>query len=155
VVLDVGTNNHALLDDPLFDINGLLVTSRTDLAEFQKPFAQDRAPVSTLVGAVKALRPTGIIGVSAAQKLFTREVIEAMAAINQRPIVFPCSNPPRAASAPPKKRIAGPAAGPSSPVAAHSHRSKSPVPDSSPARETTSTSSRRWAWPSMQPKPPE
>ena len=27
----------------LFDINGLLVTSRTDLAEFQKPFAQDRA----------------------------------------------------------------------------------------------------------------
>ena len=39
----------------LFDINGLLVTSRTDLADFQKPFAQDRAPISTFVEAVEAL----------------------------------------------------------------------------------------------------
>src|SRR5689334_2227139 len=77
----------------LFDINGLLVTSRTDLADFQKPFAHDRAPVSSFVGAVKALRPTAIIGVSTVPKLFTREVIEAMAEINQRPIIFPYSNP--------------------------------------------------------------
>ena len=77
----------------LFDINGLLVSSRTDLAEFQKPFAQDRAPVSTFVEAVEAVRPTGIIGVSAVPKLFNREVIEAMARINQRPIIFPYSNP--------------------------------------------------------------
>src|SRR5690348_14885559 len=77
----------------LFDINGLLVTSRTDLADFQKPFAQDRAPVSTFVEAVKAVRPTGIIGVSTVPKLFTREVIEAMAEINERPIIFPYSNP--------------------------------------------------------------
>jgi malate dehydrogenase (oxaloacetate-decarboxylating)(NADP+) len=77
----------------LFDINGLLVTSRTDLAEFQKPFALERAPVSTFVEAVKAVRPTGIIGVSAVPKLFTREVIEAMADINERPIIFPYSNP--------------------------------------------------------------
>ena len=74
-------------------MNGLLVTGRTDLAEFQKPFAQDRAPVSTFVEAVKALRPTGIIGVSTVPKLFTREVIEAMARINERPIIFPYSNP--------------------------------------------------------------
>src|SRR6202167_5968420 len=45
----------------LFDIHGLLVTAREDLAQFQKPFAQDRASVSTFVDAVKALRPTGII----------------------------------------------------------------------------------------------
>jgi malate dehydrogenase (oxaloacetate-decarboxylating)(NADP+) len=77
----------------LFDINGLVVTDRTDLAEFQKPFAQDRAPVSTFVGAIEALRPTGIVGVSAVPKLFTREVIEAMARINERPIIFPYSNP--------------------------------------------------------------
>jgi malate dehydrogenase (oxaloacetate-decarboxylating)(NADP+) len=79
--------------NPLFDINGLLVNSRTDLADFQKPFALDHAPVSTFVDAVKALRPTGIIGVSTVPKLFTREVIEAMAAINERPIIFPYSNP--------------------------------------------------------------
>ena len=77
----------------LFDVNGLLVTGRTDLANFQKPFAQDRAPVSSFVEAIKALRPTGIIGVSTVPKLFTREVIEAMASINQRPIIFPYSNP--------------------------------------------------------------
>ena len=67
----------------LFDVNGLLTTSRTDLAEFQKPFAQDRAPISTFVEAVKALKPTGIIGVSGMPKLFNREVIEAMAEINR------------------------------------------------------------------------
>ena len=77
----------------LFDINGLLVTSRKDLAEFQQPFAQDHAPIPTFVEAVKALKPTGIIGVSAVPKLFNREVIETMAELNQRPIIFPYSNP--------------------------------------------------------------
>src|SRR5712672_3553432 len=77
----------------LFDINGLLVSSRTDLADFQKPFAQDRPPIGTFVEAVKALRPTAIIGVSAVPKLFTHDVIAAMAEINQRPIIFPYSNP--------------------------------------------------------------
>jgi malate dehydrogenase (oxaloacetate-decarboxylating)(NADP+) len=77
----------------LFDINGLVVTARADLADFQKPFAQDHSPVATFVEAVEALRPTGIIGVCTVPKLFTREVIEAMAKINERPIIFPYSNP--------------------------------------------------------------
>jgi malate dehydrogenase (oxaloacetate-decarboxylating)(NADP+) len=77
----------------LFDINGLVVSSRTDLADFQKPFAQNRGPVATFVEAIKDFRPTGIIGVSTVPKLFSREVIEAMAAINERPIIFPYSNP--------------------------------------------------------------
>lgn len=77
----------------LFDVNGLLVSSRKDLAEFQVPFAQDRAPIPTFVEAVKALKPTGIIGVSGIPKLFTREVIETMAEVNRRPIIFPYSNP--------------------------------------------------------------
>jgi malate dehydrogenase (oxaloacetate-decarboxylating)(NADP+) len=77
----------------LFDVNGLLVTSRKDLADFQRPFAQDRPPIATFVEAVKALKPTGIIGVSGIPKLFTREVIETMAEFNRRPIIFPYSNP--------------------------------------------------------------
>lgn len=77
----------------LFDVHGLLVTSRTDLAEFQKPFAQDRAPVSTFAEAVESVRPTGIIGVSAVPKLFNQTVISAMARVNERPIIFPYSNP--------------------------------------------------------------
>jgi len=77
----------------LFDVNGLLVTSRKDIADFQRPFAQDRQPISTFVEAIKALKPTGIIGVSGIPKLFTREAVETMAELNQRPIIFPYSNP--------------------------------------------------------------
>jgi malate dehydrogenase (oxaloacetate-decarboxylating)(NADP+) len=77
----------------LFDINGLLIRSRNDLADFQKPFALDHAPIAHFVDAVRALKPTAIIGVSAVPKLFTHEVIEAMAEINERPIIFPYSNP--------------------------------------------------------------
>jgi malate dehydrogenase (oxaloacetate-decarboxylating)(NADP+) len=77
----------------LFDVNGLLVASRKDIADFQRPFTQDRQPISTFVEAIKALKPTGIIGVSGIPKLFTREVVETMAELNQRPIIFPYSNP--------------------------------------------------------------
>jgi malate dehydrogenase (oxaloacetate-decarboxylating)(NADP+) len=77
----------------LFDINGLMVTSRTDLADFQKPFAHAHAPITTFIAAVEAIRPTGIIGVSTVPKLFNQPVIEAMARINERPIIFPYSNP--------------------------------------------------------------
>ena len=77
----------------LFDVNGLLVSGRTDLAEFQRPYVQERPAIGTFVEAIKALKPTGIIGVSGVPKLFTREVIETMAALNKRPIVFPYSNP--------------------------------------------------------------
>jgi malate dehydrogenase (oxaloacetate-decarboxylating)(NADP+) len=77
----------------LFDVNGLLVTARSDLADFQKPFALDNAPIASFLEAVKVLRPTGIIGVSTVPKLFNQQVIEAMAAINERPIIFPYSNP--------------------------------------------------------------
>jgi malate dehydrogenase (oxaloacetate-decarboxylating)(NADP+) len=70
-----------------------MVKSRTDLADFQKPFAHAHASVSTFVAAVEAIRPTGIIGVSTVPKLFNQAVIEAMARINDRPIIFPYSNP--------------------------------------------------------------
>jgi malate dehydrogenase (oxaloacetate-decarboxylating)(NADP+) len=84
---------EARKSNALFDINGLMVTSRNDLQAFQKPFAQDHAPIDKFVDAVKALKPTGIIGVSTVPKLFNQRVIEAMAEINERPIIFPYSNP--------------------------------------------------------------
>jgi malate dehydrogenase (oxaloacetate-decarboxylating)(NADP+) len=77
----------------LFDVNGLMVNSRTDLADFQKVFAIDHDPISSFADAVEALKPTGIIGVSTVPKLFNQQVIEAMTAINDRPIIFPYSNP--------------------------------------------------------------
>jgi malate dehydrogenase (oxaloacetate-decarboxylating)(NADP+) len=77
----------------LYDVNGLVTRARTDLMPFQRPFAHDHAPVAGFVEAIELLRPTAIIGVSTVAKLFNRAVIEAMARINERPIVFPYSNP--------------------------------------------------------------
>lgn len=77
----------------LVDVNGLIEGSRTDLADFQKPFAHKHAPIKDFLSAVEAIKPTGIIGVSTVPKLFNQAVIEAMARINPRPIIFPYSNP--------------------------------------------------------------
>jgi malate dehydrogenase (oxaloacetate-decarboxylating)(NADP+) len=76
----------------LYDINGLLTSSRK-LMEFQKPFAIEHAPIGEFAKAIKALRPTGIIGVSTVPKLFNQKVIEAISEVNERPIIFPYSNP--------------------------------------------------------------
>src|SRR5262245_8665910 len=77
----------------LVDVNGLIESRRTDLADFQKPFAHPHPPVKDFLSAVEAIRPTGIIGVSTVPKLFNQAVIEAMARINERPTIFPYSNP--------------------------------------------------------------
>jgi malate dehydrogenase (oxaloacetate-decarboxylating)(NADP+) len=77
----------------LFDVNGLIVDSRGDLTDFQKPFAHKHAPLISFVEAIEAIQPTGIIGVSTVPKLFNQPVIEAMARLNKRPIIFPYSNP--------------------------------------------------------------
>jgi malate dehydrogenase (oxaloacetate-decarboxylating)(NADP+) len=85
--------NEARKRNALFDVNGLMVSSRTDLADFQRPFAVDHAPISDFAEAVRALMPNAIIGVSTVPKLFNQQVIEAMAEVNERPIIFPYSNP--------------------------------------------------------------
>lgn len=77
----------------LVDSKGLVVKSRKDLAHHKLNYAHDHAPVADLLGAIKALRPSAIIGVSAVGGTFTREVLEEMAKINKRPIVFALSNP--------------------------------------------------------------
>jgi len=77
----------------LFDINGLVESTRTDLADFQKPFAHPHAPCKSFVDAINTLKPNGIVGVSTVPKLFNQAVIQAMAAVNARPIIFPYSNP--------------------------------------------------------------
>ncbi|MGF7136251.1 malate dehydrogenase (oxaloacetate-decarboxylating)(NADP+) [Paraburkholderia sp. EB58] len=77
----------------LFDKDGLIHSGRSGLADFQKPFAHDHAPVDNFVTAIETLRPTAIIGVSTAGKAFSQPVIEAMARVNERPIIFPLSNP--------------------------------------------------------------
>ena len=75
------------------DSKGLVVASRTDLAAHKRPFAHEHAPVRTLAEAVRALKPTGLIGLSTQPQTFTEEILREMAALNERPIVFALSNP--------------------------------------------------------------
>jgi len=77
----------------LFDVNGLVEDSRTDIADFQKPFAHKHAPCRSFVEAIESIKPTAIVGVSTVPKLFNQQVIEAMSRVNARPIIFPYSNP--------------------------------------------------------------
>ena len=77
----------------MFDVNGLLQPSRTDLVDFQMPYAHPHAPCDNFVEAIKDLKPTTIIGVSTIGGAFTKEVIEAMCANNKRPIILALSNP--------------------------------------------------------------
>src|ERR1019366_5986732 len=72
----------------LFDINGLLEATRNDLADFQKPYAHRHSPTRDFVEAIESLKPTAIIGVSTVGKAFNQRVIETMARINRRPIIF-------------------------------------------------------------------
>ena len=75
------------------DSKGLVAKSRTDLAGHKLHYAHDHEFVPDFLGAVEALKPTGIIGVSGRFRGFTRPILEAMARINERPIVFSLSNP--------------------------------------------------------------
>ena len=77
----------------LVDSRGLVVKGRNDLVEHKRPYAKDYVPIGDFHSAVKALKPTAIIGVAAVGGTFTREVLEQMARINTRPIVFALSNP--------------------------------------------------------------
>jgi len=77
----------------LVDSKGLVVKGRADLAAHKQAYAHNHAPVGSLLDAVKALRPTAIIGVAAVGGAFTEEIVRTMAVQNKRPIVFALSNP--------------------------------------------------------------
>jgi malate dehydrogenase (oxaloacetate-decarboxylating)(NADP+) len=77
----------------LFDRKGLVTSGRGSMHDYQRPFAQDRAPIADFVGAIEELRPTGIIGLSTVGGAFDKPVIEAISRVNERPMIFAYSNP--------------------------------------------------------------
>jgi malate dehydrogenase (oxaloacetate-decarboxylating)(NADP+) len=87
----------------MFDINGLLETSRTDLIPEQKMFAHPHPPSRDLVAVINSVKPTILIGVSTVGKSFTRAVVEAMSELNERPIIFALSNPTEKAECTPEE----------------------------------------------------
>lgn len=75
------------------DSQGLVVKSRPNLAAHKMPFAHEHPPVTDLLAAINALKPTMLIGVSGCPRAFTRPVLERMAQLNERPVIFALSNP--------------------------------------------------------------
>jgi malate dehydrogenase (oxaloacetate-decarboxylating)(NADP+) len=75
------------------DTQGLLTSNRENIAHHKQRFARDIEPIDDFLEAVKTLKPTAILGLSGQPGSFPKEVIEAMAEINKRPIIFALSNP--------------------------------------------------------------
>ena len=85
------------------DSNGLVTKSRKNLEDFKATYARDVDEVAnydckdksriTLLETVKNVKPTVLLGTSGTPGTFSREVVEEIARINERPIIFPLSNP--------------------------------------------------------------
>ncbi len=79
----------------MFDIKGLLESTRTDLVDYQRPYAHPHAPMqlAEFAKAIEEFKPTTLIGVSTMGGAFGKDVVEAMARVNARPIILALSNP--------------------------------------------------------------
>ncbi|MDI3561672.1 NAD-dependent malic enzyme [Bradyrhizobium sp. Arg816] len=85
---------EALRRNWLVDSRGLVVGGRDGLSGHKLRYAHaGQAPIADFLTAIKTLKPTAIIGVAAVGGAFTPEVLKAMAALNEQPIVFALSNP--------------------------------------------------------------
>lgn len=85
---------EALRRNWLVDSRGLVVSGRDGLHGHKLRYAHaDQAPIADFLTAIRTLKPTAIIGVAAVGGAFTPEVLKAMAALNEQPIVFALSNP--------------------------------------------------------------
>lgn len=75
------------------DSKGLLMAGRDNIAVHKEPYAHEHEYIASFEDAVKVLKPTAILGLSGQPNTFTKGVVEAMADINERPIIFALSNP--------------------------------------------------------------
>jgi malate dehydrogenase (oxaloacetate-decarboxylating)(NADP+) len=76
-----------------FDTQGLLTSNREHIAHHKLRYARDMEPNDDFMDVVNTLKPTAILGLSGQPGSFPKPVIEAMAKINKRPIIFALSNP--------------------------------------------------------------
>ncbi|CAH1176376.1 unnamed protein product [Phaedon cochleariae] len=79
----------------MVDIDGLLAVDRPEgnLEGHKKFYAKKHAPIKDFAAIVQEIKPSILIGASAAAGAFTPEILESMASFNERPIVFALSNP--------------------------------------------------------------
>jgi malate dehydrogenase (oxaloacetate-decarboxylating) len=100
MIADGASHEQATAQVWLVDKQGLLFDDMDDLRNFQAPYAKNRKKLGVadservgLVETIKMASPTILLGTSTVHGAFTREVIEAMAASTERPLIFPISNP--------------------------------------------------------------
>jgi malate dehydrogenase (oxaloacetate-decarboxylating)(NADP+) len=77
----------------MFDIDGLLESSRSGLSKEQAVYAHKAPPSKDLAETIERLKPTILIGVSTKGGAFNQHVVETMSRLNERPIIFALSNP--------------------------------------------------------------
>ncbi|MGI8937398.1 MAG: NAD-dependent malic enzyme [Iamia sp.] len=93
----------------LVDRVGLLTDDMDDLRPFQQPLAQSKAAVADwdrtsadttdLLDVIRNAKPSIMIGVTGVPGIFTEEVVRAMAAGIDAPVILPLSNPTSRAEA--------------------------------------------------------
>ncbi|KAL2234773.1 NADP-dependent malic enzyme-like [Sesamum indicum] len=99
IALEISKQTNVPLEEArkkiwLVDSKGLIVRSRMEsLQHFKRPWAHEHEPVRTLLDAVKAIKPTVLIGSSGAGRTFTKEVVQAMTYFNKKPVILALSNP--------------------------------------------------------------
>lgn len=79
----------------LFDIDGLLAKGRPEgrLGGHKAFYAKDHRVMKNFAEVVKEVKPSVLIGASAAGGAFTPEILQTMGKNNARPIIFALSNP--------------------------------------------------------------
>ena len=83
----------------MVDKQGLLFDDMDDLTPQQRPFAKKRSDypnadkLTDLLEVVKTVKPTILVGTSTKPNTFTKEIVEEMCKITERPMIFPLSNP--------------------------------------------------------------
>ncbi|KAG8861036.1 hypothetical protein FRB91_011072 [Serendipita sp. 411] len=78
------------------DSQGLITVDRPKLQQHKIYFARKDytgPPLKNLIDIVNYVKPTALFGLSTTKGAFTKQVIERMADLNPRPIIFPLSNP--------------------------------------------------------------
>jgi len=97
------------------DRGGLVVKDRPNIEEFKATYARDKAELAnwkvkdashiTLEETISNARPTILLGVSGSPGIFSEEAVRMMAKLNERPIIFPLSNPTSKSECTPEQAI--------------------------------------------------
>ncbi|XP_014733269.1 PREDICTED: NADP-dependent malic enzyme isoform X1 [Sturnus vulgaris] len=77
----------------LVDSKGLVVKGRASLTHEKQRFAHEHREMKNLEDIVRDIKPSVLIGVAAIGGAFTTQILQDMAALNKRPIIFALSNP--------------------------------------------------------------